>query len=331
MLRYDVVGCGAMTSETHAPILNRLRREGLLVVGACIDTSLDRAARLSKRLHATAAATINEAGVLGADVALIATPPEFHAELALPYLSAGRSILVEKPFVLTPGDAEKLLRAAEANNARVLVGHMRRMYPAIQVAREVVCSGLLGRIHAAEAREGSRWSWPARSPYMVRSFCGGVLYDTGSHVLDTLLFLLGLDAAETALTVTIDSVVRDRPAEPSHDFGARFRLHREESEIRVDFRVSRTEALPTSLVLQGERASLVVASTFSQQPTLIAGGRPMRLDLPLGSPRPADFTSCIRLEHEALASPFRRPEVAALLDGSRFVKLTQLLDTLAQG
>ena len=248
-----------------------------------------------------------EAGVAGADAALIATPPEFHAEVALPYLLAGRSVLIEKPFAPTLADAEKLLEAARAGNARVLVAHMRRLYPAIRVAREVVRSGVLGDIRAAEAREGSRWEWGAASAYVVRSSFGGVLYDTGSHVLDTLLFLLDLDAPDSAPTVVVESVARDRAAEPSHDFRAHFRLCRGGSELPVEFHVSRTEALPRSVVLHGEHASLVVGGGFAQQPTVIAGKRAMRLDLPLDMPRPADPSGCFRLEHEALANPSASP------------------------
>ncbi|AGB21355.1 putative dehydrogenase [Mycobacterium sp. JS623] len=329
MLRYDIVGCGEVVAQQHAPVLNRLRIEGLVTIRACIDTAPDRAARVAKRLRATAAASISQAGVSGADVALIATPPEFHAELALPYLSAGRSVLIEKPFAPTLADAEKLLDAARAGNARVLVGHVRRLYPAIQVAREIVRSGVLGNIRAAEAREGARWEWPAASSYVVRSPLGGVLYDTGAHVLDTLLFLLDLDDPGAAPGTAVESVVRDRDTEPSHNFRARFRLCREGSELPVDFRVSRTEALPRSVMLHGEHASLVVGGGFAQQPTTVAGKRAMRVDLPLAVPRPADAAGCFRLEHEALANPSGHQDVVALLEGSRFVTLTQLLDTLA--
>jgi predicted dehydrogenase len=330
VLRYDIVGCGEVVAQEHAAVLNRLRTEGLLTVRACIDTSLDRATRMAKRLRATPAASITEAGVSGADAALIATPPEFHAELALPYLLAGRSVLIEKPFAPTLADAEKLLDAAREGNARLLVGQMRRLYPAIQVAREVVRSGALGDVRAVEAREGGRWEWGAASPYAVRSAFGGVLYDTGAHVLDTLLFLLDLDDPEAAPTVAVESVTRDRDAEPSHDFRARFRLCRGgRSDLPVDFHVSRTQALPRSVVLHGEHASLVVGGAFAQQPTAIAGKRTLRLDLPLDLPRPVDATGCFRLEHEALANPSGRPDVGALLDGARFVTLARLFDSLA--
>jgi hypothetical protein len=128
--------------------------------------------------------------------------------------------------------------------------------------------------------------------------------------------------------VAVESVLRDRDPEPSHDFRARFRLCWEDNDLPVDFRVSRTEALPRSVVLHGEHASLVVGGAFAQQPTAIAGKRALRLDMPLDTPRPTGATGCFRLEHEALVDPAEHPEVGALLEGSRFVTLARLFDTL---
>lgn len=329
VLRYDVVGCGRVVDLFHAPVLNRLRTEGILTIRACIDTSLDNAGRMARRLHAMPARSVAEAGVSGADAALIAAPPEFHADLALPYLLAGRSVLIEKPFAPTLADVLKLLDAARAGNARVLVGHMRRLYPAMRVAREVVRSGVLGDIHGAEARDGFRWNnWRAESPYAATSPSGGVLLDSGSHVLDTLLFLLDLDDPNAAPDMTVESVERDRDTEPSHDFRARFLLRHKGNELPVDFRVSRTEAIPQDTVLHGEHGSLIVSGKFAQQPAIIAGNRATSLDLPLSGSRPADQNGCFRLQHEAVANPSDHPDVSALLEGSRFVTLTHFLDTL---
>jgi predicted dehydrogenase len=199
----------------------------------------------------------------------------------------------------------------------------------MRVAREVVRSGVLGDIRGAEARDGFRWDWRAASSYAVTSPSGGVLLDSGSHVLDTLLFLLDLDDPDAAPAMTVESVARDRDAEPSHDFRARFLLRHRGNELPVAFRVSRTEAIPQDIVLHGEHGSLIVSGAFAQQPTVIAGNRATSLDLPLGGSRPADENGCFRLQHEAVANPDDCPDVSALLEGSRFVTLTHLLDTLA--
>lgn len=329
VILYDVVGCGEVVADKHARILNRLRGEGLLKVRACIDTSPERAARMAKLLGAKPATSVTEAGAAGADAALIAAPPEYHADLAIHYLAEGRNVLIEKPFAPTLRDAAKLLDSAKRGGGRVLIGHQRRLYPAVRVARAVVRSGILGPIHSAEARDGGRWDWRAASSYVVTSPSGGVLFDTGSHVLDVLFYLLDFDDPDAAPAVDVKSIARDRKSEPSHDLSARFLLSRDGLELAVNFRVSRTEAVPQDIVLNGKYAALVVSGAFAQHPTVIAGGRAFRIDWPLSGPRPADLTGCYRLEHEAVADPALHPEVSASLDGSRFATLTGLLDTLA--
>lgn len=329
VLLYDVVGCGEVVADKHARILNRLQGEGLLKVRACIDTSPERAARMARLLDAKPATSVVEADPSGAGAALIAAPPEFHAELALPYLAAGRNVLIEKPFAPTLVDAAKLLDSAKSGGGRILIGHQRRLYPGVRVAREVVRSGIIGPIRSAEARDGGRWDWRAASPYVVTSPSGGVLFDTGSHVLDTLIYLLDFDDPDAAPAVNVESVTRDRDCEPSHDLRADFVLSRGGLELGVHFRVSRTEAVPQDIVLHGDNGKLIVSGAFAQQPTVIAAGRAFRIDLPLSGPRPADLTGCYRLEHEAVVDPDSCPDVSAVLEGSRFATLTGLLDTLA--
>jgi predicted dehydrogenase len=57
-------------------------------------------------------------------------------------------VLVEKPLADTVEDATRLVEAAEAAGVPLLVGHHRRHSPILARAREVVASGVLGRVVA---------------------------------------------------------------------------------------------------------------------------------------------------------------------------------------
>ena len=50
------------------------------------------------------------------DAIVMALPPQFHAELAVRAVEAGKDVLVEKPIALTVADAERAVEAAKANN-----------------------------------------------------------------------------------------------------------------------------------------------------------------------------------------------------------------------
>src|SRR5882672_6423694 len=98
-MRLDIVGCGAALETIHIPLLRRLRETSELKVRGCFDLDLHRARRTAWLLGASKADTPGCIGELDSvDAAFIATPPESHADLASLYLSAGKHVLIEKPF-----------------------------------------------------------------------------------------------------------------------------------------------------------------------------------------------------------------------------------------
>jgi predicted dehydrogenase len=82
------------------------------------------------------------------DAVILATPNQLHVAHALACIDAGLPCLLEKPIAPTVTEAEHLVRAAEAADARVLIGHHRAHSPIMAKAREVVGSGVLGRLVA---------------------------------------------------------------------------------------------------------------------------------------------------------------------------------------
>src|SRR3712207_2719828 len=101
-MRYDVVGCGEVLFQYHAPVLNKLQRDGTVRVRACYDVSMERARRAAKLLGAPRYGTLPDPNDVGAtDAVFVATPPEHHAGLAELYVARGKHALIEKPFVCT--------------------------------------------------------------------------------------------------------------------------------------------------------------------------------------------------------------------------------------
>lgn len=75
---------------------------------------------------------------------IIATPNRLHAGQALQCIDAGIAVLIEKPIAATVDEAERIA----SRKAVVLVGHHRAHSPIMAKAREVVDSGILGRVVA---------------------------------------------------------------------------------------------------------------------------------------------------------------------------------------
>jgi predicted dehydrogenase len=82
------------------------------------------------------------------DGVVLATPNPLHVPQSLECIAAGVAVLLEKPIAPTVAEAETLVRAVEAAQARLLIGHHRAHSPIMAKARQVVASGVLGRLVA---------------------------------------------------------------------------------------------------------------------------------------------------------------------------------------
>jgi len=82
------------------------------------------------------------------EAVLLATPNALHVPQALQCIAAGLAVLLEKPIASTVAEAERLVAAADAAGARLLIGHHRAHSPIMARARELVDSGALGRLVA---------------------------------------------------------------------------------------------------------------------------------------------------------------------------------------
>jgi predicted dehydrogenase len=82
------------------------------------------------------------------DGVILATPNALHVPQALQCIDAGLPCLLEKPIAPTVAEGEGLVQAIEARKARVLIGHHRAHSPIMAKARQVVASGVLGRLVA---------------------------------------------------------------------------------------------------------------------------------------------------------------------------------------
>ena len=82
------------------------------------------------------------------DGVILATPNALHVEQALECIAAGVATLVEKPVAHTVEAGVRLQQAAEAANAKILVGHHRRHSSIMSKACDVIAQGALGRIVA---------------------------------------------------------------------------------------------------------------------------------------------------------------------------------------
>ncbi len=80
------------------------------------------------------------------DGVVLATPNQLHVPHAMACIAAKLPMLLEKPIAQTVAEAEQLVKAADEAKARLLIGHHRAHSPIMAKAKQVVDSGVLGRL-----------------------------------------------------------------------------------------------------------------------------------------------------------------------------------------
>jgi UDP-2-acetamido-3-amino-2,3-dideoxy-glucuronate N-acetyltransferase len=118
------------------------------VLGWVCDFSLERLARLKAqypdlKMETSYDTILNDPAV---DAVVIATPAEFHYEMARKSLLAGKDTYVEKPLTLHCEEAQKLTALAEREGLILMVGHLLEFHPAITRLQDLVEQGELGRL-----------------------------------------------------------------------------------------------------------------------------------------------------------------------------------------
>lgn len=125
---------------------------------------------------------------------VLTTTPDSHFELAKAALEVGKHVLVEKPFVPTSAEAEKLDSIAKQTNRLICVYQNRRWDLDFLTARHLISQGKLGRIiefnshfDLYEPEIPTDWKGQLGIPQ-----AGSVLFDLGTHLIDQAYVLFGL-------------------------------------------------------------------------------------------------------------------------------------------
>ncbi|WP_438479492.1 Gfo/Idh/MocA family protein [Oleiharenicola lentus] len=187
-LKFAIVGCGLIGKKRAAALpVGQLRY-------AC-DLDLARATALAQ-LYPGAKATADFAHVLadpGVDAVIVATLNGSLAPLSLAAARAGKHVLVEKPGALNAEQLRAVQTAAAVTGVRVRIGYNHRFHPALQKARELFESGVLGPMMFLRARygHGGRKGYDREWRADPKLSGGGELIDQGVHLIDLAGWFMG--------------------------------------------------------------------------------------------------------------------------------------------
>lgn len=136
-----------------------------------------------------------------ADLAVIATPIQFHTENIITALKAGSDVLCEKPLCGDARDIERLAEAEARSGRRVSIGYQWSHSEAITRLKDDITAGVYG-----EPRElRTLVLWPRDRKYFgrgtgwagkIRAADGSLIYDSvannaAAHYLHNMLYVTG--------------------------------------------------------------------------------------------------------------------------------------------
>ena len=154
----------------------------------------------------------------------VSTIGNTHHEIVLAALAQGKHVLCEKPLANTLGEAEEMLKAAEAAANRGIVAMINfnyRRIPAVQLARQLVAEGKIGEVRHWRAVYLQDWILDPEFPLVWRlrkELAGtGALGDIAAHILDLAHFIVGPVVEVVGM---MDTFVKERPVEVASTGGA---------------------------------------------------------------------------------------------------------------
>jgi len=182
MLRVGVVGVGMM-GQHHARVYSELAKEGKVELVGVADTNFERVKEIARKFGTMPYGDYRELAKENLDAVSVAVPTSFHRDVALEFINAGTSVLVEKPIADTIENARTIIEAAEKAGVTLMVGHIERFNPAVLRLKRELDTGLLGKVVTITAKRVG--------PMASRIRDVGIIIDLGVHDIDIISYLFG--------------------------------------------------------------------------------------------------------------------------------------------
>ncbi|MEO3772432.1 Gfo/Idh/MocA family oxidoreductase [Micromonospora sp. B9E7] len=126
------------------------------------------------------------------DAIYVATPHSAHYEAAMTCLTAGRAVLLEKPFTLDLATSTELVDTARAAGVFLMEAMWMRLNPLILRVVELVADGAIGTVSGVRADFGVAGPFAPEHRMRNAALGGGALLDLGIYPISLAHLLLGV-------------------------------------------------------------------------------------------------------------------------------------------
>ena len=191
-IRVGLIGAGGIT-VAHAAGYRRNpdTTRVAAVADPVTENAVQRAAEFGAAVYDDYRSMLAEADIDAVDICL---PHHLHKDAIIAAARAGKHVLCEKPLCLSPAEAAEISAAVAESGITVMCAHNQLFLPPVARARELLDSGLLGRVYEVRTTDSffndftpESMGWRASA----KTSGGGELIDTGYHPSYLLLHLAG--------------------------------------------------------------------------------------------------------------------------------------------
>ncbi|MEU9247433.1 Gfo/Idh/MocA family oxidoreductase [Streptomyces sp. NPDC048385] len=194
-----VIGLGHQALEDHVP---GLADSQFAQLAAVCDTDPGKAAAQAQQHHVPGFTDIRSLlGDVHPDFAIVAVPHHAGREVIETCAAAGVHVMKEKPFATSPAEAAELVALCDKAGIELMVTVQRRFHPVYTAAMQLLEQ--IGQPYLVEGRYTFHSPDPAAGWRGQASLAGGgALTDMGYHLIDLLIWYLGLPDQILASTST---------------------------------------------------------------------------------------------------------------------------------
>ncbi len=195
-IKIGIIGAGKIAERLHLPSYKETKKAEVIAICDVIRNKAERLAKMFNipNIYTDYKQMIKEGGI---DAVSICTPNYLHCEMTVFAANNKKHVLVEKPMALSIKEMKKMINVCKKNNVILMVEQTQRFDPAHEVFRDLVQSGVLGKIIAVRGKLGHSGPefWSDESPWFFdkKKSGGGATMDVGIHILDLIRFITGKD------------------------------------------------------------------------------------------------------------------------------------------
>jgi len=196
-IRVGMIGMGGFMNR-HSEDLGKV--PAARVVAVCDPEAENRAAHKRRHAHLAGAAEYDDyRAMLKAerlDAVVIASPHTVHYEQIMASLNRGLHVLVEKPLVCRTDHGVKVVRKVRQTGLVLTIGYHRHTDGTYRYVRREIAAGRIGKVQAVMCFQAQEWKRATAGQWrqVPELSGGGQLNDSGSHLVDIMLWMTGLEA-----------------------------------------------------------------------------------------------------------------------------------------